>query len=153
MCWEHAAALRDDVLPAVEKQGGKFFFIGVGTAEAANEFAENLGISPSLCFGDENGVAGDALGLDKGFKTMWNPPAVDNMMSRNDEESLKELGAAYKNAADKIGFQRLAPKKIEDTLRQGGTFAFKGDKMILEHYDTKVGDNCEIADILEAINA
>lgn len=153
MCWEHAAALRDEVLPAVEKKGGKLFFVGVGTAEAASEFAENLGISSSLCFGDENGVAGDVLGLEKGFKTMWNPPAVDNMMSRNDEESLKALGEAYKNAADKIGFQRLAPKKIEDTLRQGGTFAFKGDKTILEHYDTKVGDNCEVVDILAALNA
>ena len=74
------------------------------------------------------------------------------MMSRNDEESLKELGEAYKAAADKIGFKNLAPKNIEDTLRQGGTFVFKGSNPLLAHYDQKVGDNAEIEDILSALN-
>ena len=53
------------------------------------------------------------------------------MMARNDEESLKELGEAYKAAADNIGFKNLAPKNIEDTLRQGGTFVFKGSNPLL----------------------
>mmetsp|Transcript_15961 Transcript_15961/g.39531 ORF Transcript_15961/g.39531 Transcript_15961/m.39531 type:complete len:84 (-) Transcript_15961:263-514(-) len=83
---------------------------------------------------------------------MWNPPAVDKMMARNDQESLTVLGEAYKSAADNIGFQRLAPKKIEDTLRQGGTFVFKGSKPLLSHYDSKVGDNCEIDEILSVLN-
>ena len=100
------------------------FFIGVGTGEAAAEFAKELGIDPSLCFGDDGGVAGDALGLKQGFGSMWNPPAVSTMMERNDEESLKALGEAYKNAADNIGFAKLAPKDMKDTLRQGGTFVF-----------------------------
>lgn len=73
------------------------------------------------------------------------------MMERNDEESLKALGEAYKQAADSIGIQNLAPKKIQDTLRQGGTFVFKGEKTLLEHYDSKVGDNCAIDLILEAM--
>ena len=74
------------------------------------------------------------------------------MMARNDEESLKELGEAYKAAADNIGFKNLAPKNIEDTLRQGGTFVFKGSKPLLVHYDQKVGDNAEIEDILSTLN-
>ncbi len=118
---------------------------------AAAEFASQLDIDPSLCFADDNGEVGDALGLEKGMKTMWNPPAVDNMMSRNDETSLKALGEAYKSAADNIGIQKLAPEKIKDTLRQGGTFVFKGDKLLLEHYDSKVGDNCEIEEILKVL--
>lgn len=136
------------MLPACNK----VFFVGVGSGEAAAEFADKLGIDPALCFGDEGGAVGDALGLDKGFKTMWNPPAVENMMARNDQESLTALGEAYKAAADTIGFQSLAPRRIEDTLRQGGTFVFKGNKSKLTHYDTKVGDNCEIDDILTALN-
>lgn len=94
---------------------------------------------------------GDALALEKGFKTMWNPPAVDKMMSRNDEDSLKALGEAYKNAADNIGIQNLAPPNIKDTLRQGGTFVFRGETNVLEHFDGKVGDNCEIDSILQAL--
>lgn len=137
------------MLPA--SPNNKLFLVGVGTAQAAAEFADKLGIDPSLCFGDENGVMGDALGLEKGFKTMWNPPAVDTMMARNDQDSLKALGEAYSGAAKAIGFQKLAPRKIEDTLRQGGTFVFKGDKLRLEHYDTKVGENCEIEDIIAAL--
>ena len=147
MCWEHASKLRDDVLPAVDK----IFFVGVGTGEAAFEFANELGIDPKLCFGDDAGAAGDALGLKKGVGTMWNPPAVSTMMDRNDEESLKAIGEAYKNAADNIGIQNLAPKEMKDTLRQGGTFVFKGDKLLLEHYDEKVGDNASIEDILASI--
>ena len=154
LCWEHAAALKEQVLPAVpgnSNNNKKLFFVGVGTGEAAAEFAKQLGIDPALCFGDEGGVVGDVLGMDKGFKTMWNPPAVDNMMKRNDENSLKSLGEAYKAAADNIGIRKLAPKKIEDTLRQGGTFVFKGSNLLLEHYDQKVGDNAEIDDILAAL--
>mmetsp|Transcript_156 Transcript_156/g.227 ORF Transcript_156/g.227 Transcript_156/m.227 type:complete len:84 (-) Transcript_156:228-479(-) len=82
---------------------------------------------------------------------MWNPSAVNTMMERNDQESLTELGEAYKNAADSIGFKALAPRRIEDTLRQGGTFVYKGDKLLLEHYDAKVGDNCDVSDILNAL--
>lgn len=127
------------------------FFVGVGSAEAAAEFAANLNIDPALCFGDEGGAAGDVLNLKKGAGTMWNPPAVSTMMDRNDEESLKALGEAYKTAADNIGFQKLAPKEIKDTLRQGGTFVFRGDKLLLEHYDEKVGDNANIEDILACV--
>lgn len=128
------------------------FFVGVGTSDAAAEFAAQLDVDPTLCFGDEGGAAGDALELKKGFGTMWNPPAVNTMMERNDEESLKALGEAYKAAADNIGIKNLAPKDINDTLRQGGTFVFKGDKLLLEHYDEKVGDNASIEDILGCIN-
>lgn len=94
---------------------------------------------------------GDALSLNKGFSTMWNPPAVENMMGRNDEESLKGLGESFKGAVDSIGFKKLAPEKIQDTLRQGGTFVFRGNDLVLEHYDGKVGDNCSIEDILKVI--
>mmetsp|Transcript_17363 Transcript_17363/g.19807 ORF Transcript_17363/g.19807 Transcript_17363/m.19807 type:complete len:86 (-) Transcript_17363:222-479(-) len=85
------------------------------------------------------------------MKTMWNPKAVEIMMGRNDEMSLKSLGTSYKTAADNIGIQNLAPVKIQDTLRQGGTFVFRGDKLLLEHYDSKVGDNCAIDDILRVL--
>lgn len=142
--------MRDNVLPATNN---KLFFVGVGNAQAAAEFADKLRIDPSLCFGDENGAAGDALELEKGLKTMWNPAAVKAMMNRNDQDSLTELGNAYKEAADSIGIKQLMPTDMSDTLRQGGTFVFKGDKLLLEHYDSKVGDNCEIGSILEAIRS
>lgn len=94
---------------------------------------------------------GDALGLEKGLKTMWNPPAVNEMMARNEKEELEELGNAYKNAVDNVGFSGLAPKDAKDTLRQGGTFIFKGSEPIFEHFDSKVGDNADIDAILAAI--
>ena len=97
----------DSVLPATNN---KLFFVGVGYAQAAVEFADKLGIDPSLCFGDEGGVAGDDLKLEKGFKTMWNPPAVRTMMERTSQESLKELGNAYKDAADSIGINNSCPR-------------------------------------------
>lgn len=125
--------------------------MGVGSGTAAAEFANELGIDPALCFGDEGGSAGDALNLKRGLGTMWNPPAVSTMMERNDEESLKALGEAYKSAADNIGLQNLAPKDMKDTMRQGGTFVFRGDELRFEHYDDKVGDNASIQDILASI--
>lgn len=138
------------MLPAVGRNG-KLFFVGVGSGEAAAEFAAQLGVDPSACFGDDGGAAGDVLDLKQGFQTMWNPPAVSTMMERNDEASLKALGEAYKSAADNIGIKNLAPREIKDTLRQGGTFVFKGDELLLEHYDDKVGDNASIDDILGCI--
>lgn len=125
--------------------------MGVGSGEAASEFAQQLGVEPAICFGDDNGDMYDALGAEQGFKTMWNPPAVDSMMARNDQASLTALGQSYKAAVDNIGFKRLAPPDIKDTLRQGGTFVFRGAQPVLEHYDTKVGNNCEIDVILTAL--
>lgn len=144
------------LLPANNKnsktrQNAKLFFVGVGTSDAALEFATQLEIDPALCFGDEGGVAGETLGLDKGLGTMWNPPAVNQMMSRNDKEALEDLGKAYKAAVDNVGFQNLAPKDARDTLRQGGTFVFKGSEPLFAHYDSKVGDNADIDAILSAI--
>lgn len=127
------------------------YFIGVGSSTAAAEFASQLDIDPALCFADGAGEMGDTLGLEKGFNTMWNPPAVKSMMGRNDQNSLTAIGEAYKTAADNIGIQNLAPKEIKDTLRQGGTFVFTGDTLLLEHYDSKVGDNCLIEDILDVL--
>jgi len=127
------------------------FFIGIGSAEAAREFAQQLDINPDICFGDEDAEFGDALDLSKGLKTMWNPVAINEMMARNDQESLKTLGEAYKLASDNIGIKNLSPRKIQDTIRQGGTFVFRGKEVLLEHYDQKAGDNCDIEDILQAI--
>jgi len=141
--------LRDNVLSA--NSNAKLFFVGIGSADAAKEFATQLDIDPSVCFGDEAGAMGDALGLEKGIKTMWNPAAVNEMTSRNDKEALADLGNAYKNAVDNVGFKNLAPKDTKDTLRQGGTFIFKGSKPIFEHFDLKVGDNADIDAILAAI--
>ena len=75
------------------------------------------------------------------------------MMGRNDENSLKAIGEAYKAAADNIGIQNLAPKKIQDTLRQGGTFVFKGDQILLEHYDEKAGDHASTDAILKSLSS
>jgi hypothetical protein len=141
--------LRDKALSA--NNNAKLFFVGIGSADAAKEFATQLDIDPSICFGDEGGAMGDVLGLGKGLKTMWNPSVVNEMMSRNDEEALKDLGNAYKNAIDNVGFQGLAPKDTKDTFRQGGTFIFRGSELIFEHFDSKVGDNADIDAILAAI--
>ena len=136
--------------PAAKQQ---LYFVGVGTAQAANEFATQLNINPKLCFGDEGGAMGDALGLNQGVKTMWNPAAVNAMMSRNDQESLTELGNAYKMAIDNVGIKTIMPVDMKDTLRQGGTFVFRGSKALYEHYDSKVGDNADIDSILAAMKA
>merc|ERR1712085_115507 len=141
------AQLRDVVLPATSSSD-KLFFVGIGSPLAAQEFAKNLNIDPKLCFADNGGETGEKLGLEKGMKTMWNPSAVDSMMSRNDEDSLKAIGEAYKSAADSIGFQKLAPTNMKDTLKQGGTFVFKGNNLLLEYADQKVGDNCGIDEIM-----
>lgn len=141
--------MRDNVLSA--NNNAKLFFVGIGSADAAKEFATQLDIDPSTCFGDEGGAVGDVLGLEKGIKTMWNPSVVKEMTTRNDEEALKDLGNAYKNAIDNVGFQGLAPKDTKDTLRQGGTFIFQGSEPIFEHFDLKVGDNADIDAILAAI--
>ena len=69
--------------------------ICVGTAVAASECSSQLGMYPSVCLADDGGVAGDTLRLEKGMKTMWNPPAMEIMMgNKNDENSLKILGEA-----------------------------------------------------------
>merc|ERR1711935_550008 len=115
---EHASQLRDRVLLSAGSRNTKLFFVGIGSAEAAREFSTQLDIDPSICFGDEGGIVGDTLGLEKGFQTMWNPKAVNEMMARNEQTDLESLGAAYKNAIDNIGFQGLAPKDTKDTLRQ-----------------------------------
>jgi len=94
--------------------------MGIDAANAALEFASQLKIDPSICFGDDGWVVGDALGLGKGFSMMWNPPVATALMARNDQESLTAVGEAFKGEADTIGIKWLAPAQIRDTLRRAG---------------------------------
>ena len=97
------------------------------------------------------GSLGGTLGLEKGFGTMWNPGAMEEMMGRNDKELLMGLGEAYNGAADGIGIQNLAPRDVGDTLRQSGMFVFRGEELRLEHFDAKAGDNCDMDAVLASI--
>lgn len=82
---------------------------------------------------------------------MWNPAAVNAMMSRNDQESLTDLGNAYKMAIDNVGIKTIMPSDMKYTLRQGGTFVVRGSNALYEHYDSKVGDNADIDSISTAM--
>ncbi|CAJ1330953.1 unnamed protein product [Effrenium voratum] len=56
-CWELGIQLKRDWLPKAEKEKVKLLVVGIGTAESAKEFAQQVGLAPEMVFGDEEAAA------------------------------------------------------------------------------------------------
>lgn len=84
------------------------FFVGVGTAEAAAEFASELGIDPPPCASERR--------CRRCTRPASSTSHVEPSRSFDDDGGvtmrtrLKAIGEAYKNAADT---QNLAPEDIK----------------------------------------
>jgi len=163
--------LRRDVLPALSDANVKLFAIGIGTAESARTFADQLDFPADLLFADESDLteAHAAVGTrntkrDSNGKQIFE--GVDSMWSKQTMEGLEERGRDDLNSITGNPFQPgpykplMPPSKglfdqsaIAKTMVQGGVFVFDGGEELFAHCDVSSGAHADLSEVIRVATA
>lgn len=169
-CWELGIQLKRDWLPELEKAGAKLIVVGIGSAESAKTFAEQVQLPTEILFGDDEASLYKALGMvnsdfsepggERG-RRMLTDETIEAIKKRNGRPltffGLFDL-PLYTNddlEAAKDIYKPLMPQGdqvMDKTLVQGGVVVFQGNQEVFMHKDSSVGVHAELSDVLEAVN-
>ena len=145
--------LKRDVLPALQKRNAKLLIVGIGSFDSAQTFAERTGFPAELMLVDssEESEAYGAVGTRNSqfVDGKQKFEGIGSMWSKATNAAIDKRGKDDLNAILKL-YKPLQPKKIEQTLVQGGSFVFDGTRTLLEHYDESSGAHIELETILAA---
>ncbi|ESQ31266.1 hypothetical protein EUTSA_v10004770mg [Eutrema salsugineum] len=136
-CWELATALKE-AKPRFDAAGVKLVAVGVGTPDKARILASRLPFPMECLYADPERKAYDVLGLYYGLGRTFFNPASAKVFSRFDE-----LREATKNYTIKA-----TPEDRSSVLQQGGTFVFRGKKLLYGRKDEGTGDHPSIDDVI-----
>jgi len=136
-CWELATALKE-AKPRFEAAGVKLVAVGVGTPDKARLLATRLPFPMECLYADPERKAYDVLGLYYGLGRTFFNPASAKVFSRFDE-----LRAATKNYTI-----QATPEDRSSVLQQGGTFVFRGKKLLYGRKDEGTGDHPSLDDVI-----
>ncbi|XP_010444603.2 PREDICTED: thioredoxin-like protein AAED1, chloroplastic [Camelina sativa] len=136
-CWELAAALKE-AKPRFDAAGVKLIAVGVGTPDKARILATRLPFPVESLYADPERKAYDVLGLYYGLGRTFFNPASKKVFSR-----FKEIREAAKNYTIEA-----TPEDRSSVLQQGGTFVFRGKKLLYGRKDEGTGDHPSLDDVL-----
>ena len=129
-----AIQLRRDIKPLLDESEVGLKFISIGTADRANEFAQETGFPLQDLYADPENECYDALDLYKGvgrtFLSVDTPYAIKKRIDDDRLGDLKEILPRWKP---------WNPPKPSQALLQGGAFLISGKDAIYEHRDTGMG--------------
>lgn len=161
--------LQRDALPALDAAGVKLLVVGVGSVESGATFAKQTAFSPERLFVDDSdtsdayAAAGtrntkrDAKGkaVFEGMGSMWSAATNDALEERGKED----LNGVIGNLFNPGPYKPLMPKastmqrSMEQTMVQGGSFVFDGNRVVKAHYDESSGAHLSIEALLAAAGA
>lgn len=159
-CWELATQLERDVLPAADAAGVQLFAVGIGSAEAAAEFADRSGFPASRLLADasDESDAYAAIGSrnterDAQGKQIFE--GIGSMWSKKTNEAIKKRGRDDLNAILKVykPLMPKGPKAMEQSFVQGATLVFDGSKELFAHYDFSSGDHADLEEVVRVATA
>ncbi|VVB18170.1 unnamed protein product [Arabis nemorensis] len=136
-CWELATALKE-AKPRFDAAGVKLVAVGVGTPDKARILATRLPFPMECLYADPERKAYDVLGLYYGLGRTFFNPASAKVFSR-----FKELREATKNYTI-----QATPEDRSSVLQQGGTFVFRGKKLLYGRKDEGTGDHPSLDDVI-----
>ncbi|XP_010463664.1 PREDICTED: thioredoxin-like protein AAED1, chloroplastic [Camelina sativa] len=136
-CWELATALKE-AKPRFDAAGVKLIAVGVGTPDKARILATRLPFPMECLYADPERKAYDVLGLYYGLGRTFFNPASKKVFSR-----FKEIREATKNYTIKA-----TPEDRSSVLQQGGTFVFRGKKLLYGRKDEGTGDHPSLDDVI-----
>ena len=159
--------LRRDVLPAIQPNGVKLYAVGIGSAEAAAEFAEATDFPATMLLADESELTSayatvgtrntgrDEKGkqIFEGVESMWNKDTNAGLKARGRDDLNSITGnlfapGPYVPLMPK-GQGLFDPRAMERTMVQGGTFVFDGDEQIFTHYDSSSGAHADLGEVVQ----
>ncbi|XP_006280916.2 thioredoxin-like protein AAED1, chloroplastic [Capsella rubella] len=136
-CWELATALKE-AKPRFDAAGVKLIAVGVGTPDKARLLATRLPFPMECLYADPERKAYDVLGLYYGLGRTFFNPASKKVLSR-----FKEIREATKNYTIEA-----TPEDRSSVLQQGGTFVFRGKKLLYGRKDEGTGDHPSLDDVI-----
>ncbi|KAL1196455.1 Thioredoxin-like protein AAED1 [Cardamine amara subsp. amara] len=136
-CWELAKALKE-AKPRFDAAGVKLVAVGVGTPDKARILATRLPFPMECLYADPERKAYDVLGLYFGLGRTFFNPASAKVFSRFNE--LREATKNYTISA--------TPEDRSSVLQQGGTFVFRGKKLLYGRKDEGTGDHPSLDDVI-----
>lgn len=172
VCWELGIQLKRDWMPQLEAAGAKLLVVGVGSAESAKTYAEEVGLPPEIVFGDAGAAAYQALnfvnsdfeedGRQRGMR-MLTEKTSKAVQSRANGRPLSFFGLfdipfLFTNddleAAKEI-YKPLMPQgdnQMDLTLVQGGAVVFRGEEQLYKHRDTSVGVHATLEKVVSVLD-
>tara|TARA_B100000795_G_scaffold147782_1_gene110721 strand:+ start:267 stop:764 length:498 start_codon:yes stop_codon:yes gene_type:complete len=154
------------VLPALTEANVRLFAVGIGSADAAREFAERIDFPTELLMADESedslahAAAGtrntkrDANGkaVFEGVESMWSSKTTDGIEARGRDDLNGVIGGLFKPGPYKPlmpkGKGLFDPKVMERTMVQGGAFVFDGEQELFAHLDFSSGDHADLGELV-----
>ncbi|KAG7539354.1 Peroxiredoxin-like 2A/B/C [Arabidopsis suecica] len=136
-CWELATALKE-AKPRFDAAGVKLIAVGVGTPDKARILATRLPFPMECLYADPERKAYDVLGLYYGLGRTFFNPASTKVFSR-----FNEIREATKNYTIEA-----TPEDRSSVLQQGGTFVFRGKKLLYGRKDEGTGDHPSLDDVI-----
>lgn len=134
-----AIQLRRDIKPLLDESEVGLKFVSIGTADRANDFAQETDFPLQNLYADPESECYDALELYKGagrtFFSVDTPYAIKKRMDEDRLGDLKEILPRWK---------AWNPPKLSQALQQGGVFLFSGKDAIYEHRDIGMGTKCGV---------
>ncbi|CAE8606262.1 unnamed protein product [Polarella glacialis] len=169
-CWELGLQLKRDWLPELEKAGLKLMIVGIGSAESALTFAEQLELPANIVFADADAKSYQAMsfvnsdfqedGGKRGMRMLTEKTGeavksrsngrpvtffglfdIPNLFTNDDLEAAKEIYKPLMPTGDGA---------MDKTLVQGGVLVFRGPQQMYQHLDTSVGVHGELSKVLAA---
>lgn len=124
----------------------KLLVVSIGTAARAKQFVEETGFPIELLYADPENATYDALGFYNGVaRTFFNPAtpfAIKDRLEKDGAADLQDIMPRWKP---------WIPPKLDQGLQQGGVYVFKGDQVLLEHFDEATGAHIDPEKVLDAV--
>lgn len=169
--------MQRELLPAVcpldANGSAKLAVVGIGSLEAAQEFADALGLPREVVFADEGALTHKAVGtvnsdfeesaLTRGKRMMtaetWRAVAsrrggrrvsmfglfdLPAVATNNDLEAVKPGAGIYK------AFSLEGDQAADRSLVLGGALVFNGAKLLMAHYDEVLGAHADMEWVIGA---
>lgn len=169
--------MQRELLPAVcpldANGSAKLAVVGIGSLEAAQEFADALGLPREVVFADEGALTHKAVGtvnsdfeesaLTRGKRMMtaetWRAVAsrrggrrvsmfglfdLPAVATNNDLEAVKPGAGIYKE------FSLEGDQAADRSLVLGGALVFNGAKLLMAHYDEVLGAHADMEWVIGA---
>jgi len=139
----------------------KLVVVGLGSVESAQTFSERTGFPMDMLLVDESEEteAYKAIGtrnsqrdssnnkqMFEGVESMWSSATTDAIEARGRDDLNAITGNLFKPGI----YKPMMPSTVEATLVQGASFVFKGEEVLLEHYDVSSGAHVSVEELLEA---
>lgn len=136
--------VKRDWLPELAKTNTKCLTVGMRSMEKAKDFVDRMDFPADKMLVDLDMSLYQSVGM---YENVNGPQYVASMAKQVLRRGLKgDMGKVFKG-----GYKPFVPSGIPEAVAQGGCLVFRGNDLILEHYDEGPGDHVDMDTVLKVL--